>query len=82
MLNISYLSCVKTQQKTGLNIFTDKLAMGLIKEPINVDFSNESMPWTEKELSDFRQLMLEIKAKNATREKGFITKRKNVHSLK
>jgi len=56
--------------------------MGLIKEPINVDFSNKSEPWTEIELSDFRQLMQEIKAKNATREKGFTTKQKKIPSLK
>ena len=50
--------------------------MGLIKEPINFDFSNKSEPWTEKELSDFRQLMQDIKAKDAKREKDFTTKRK------
>jgi len=54
--------------------------MGLIKEPINVDFSNESKPWTEKELSDFRQIMHGIKAKNAKREKDFTPKRKKAHS--
>ena len=42
--------------------------MGLIKEPINVDLSTKSEPWTEKELSDFRQLMLVIKTKNAKRK--------------
>lgn len=39
--------------------------MGLIKEPKNVDFSTKSEPWTEKELSDFRKIMKDIKAKNA-----------------
>ncbi len=39
--------------------------MGLIREPKNVDFSVKSEPWTEKELSDFRKLMKEIKAKSA-----------------
>lgn len=39
--------------------------MGLIKEPINIDLSTKSEPWTEKELSDFRELMITIKAKNA-----------------
>lgn len=53
--------------------------MGLIKEPINVDFSNESEPWTEKELSDFRQIMQDIKAKDAKQEKDFTIKRKKAH---
>ena len=39
--------------------------MGLIKEPINIDFSTQSEPWTEKELAEFRQIMLSIKMKNA-----------------
>lgn len=39
--------------------------MGLIREPKNVDFTVQSEPWTEVELSDFRKLMNEIKAKNA-----------------
>jgi hypothetical protein len=45
--------------------------MGLIKEPKDIDLSTKSEPWTEKELSDFRKIMQEIKAKNAKRkEKG------------
>lgn len=43
--------------------------MALIKEPKNVDLSTKSEPWTEKELSDFRKIMKEIKAKNAKRKK-------------
>lgn len=43
--------------------------MGLIKEPLQADFSNKSEPWTEKELSDFRQIMQDIKAKNAKNKK-------------
>ena len=42
--------------------------MGLIKEPKNVDFSTKSEPWSEEELSDFRQIMAEIKQKNAKRK--------------
>lgn len=42
--------------------------MGLIKEPKNVDFSMKSEPWTEEELTDFRKIMQEIKAKNAKRK--------------
>lgn len=38
--------------------------MGLVKEPKNIDFSTKSKPWTEKELSDFRKIMLDIKKKN------------------
>ncbi|MDZ7900367.1 MAG: hypothetical protein U5N85_20370 [Arcicella sp.] len=38
--------------------------MGLIKEPIDVDFSTKSEPWTDEELTDFRKMMKEIKAKN------------------
>ncbi|MEP7322969.1 MAG: hypothetical protein ABI761_13670 [Saprospiraceae bacterium] len=44
--------------------------MGLIKEPKNVDLSTKSKPWTEQELSDFRKIMQEIKAKNAKRKEG------------
>ena len=53
--------------------------MGLIKEPIDVDFSNKSEPWTEKELSDFRLLMQDIKVKDAKREKDLATKREKSH---
>ena len=42
--------------------------MGLIKEPKNVDLSLKSEPWTAEELSDFRKIMQEIKAKNAKRK--------------
>ena len=45
--------------------------MGLIKELKNIDLSTKSEPWTVEELSDFRKIMQEIKAKNAKRkEKG------------
>lgn len=43
-------------------------SMGLIREPKNLDFSNKSEPWTEKELADFRKIMQAIKAKNAKRK--------------
>ena len=42
--------------------------MGLIKEPINVDFTVQSEPWTEEELKDFRILMNELKEKNSKRK--------------
>jgi hypothetical protein len=42
--------------------------MGLIKEPKDIDLSTKSEPWTEQELSDFRKMMQEIKAKNAKRK--------------
>ncbi len=42
--------------------------MGLIKEPKNVDLSTKSEPWTEQELSDFRKIMKDIKAKNVKRK--------------
>jgi len=42
--------------------------MGLIKEPKEIDLSTKSEPWTEQELSDFRKVMQEIKAKNAKRK--------------
>ena len=38
--------------------------MGLIKEPIEIDFSTKSEPWTDEELIDFRKIMKEIRAKN------------------
>jgi hypothetical protein len=37
--------------------------MGLIREPKNVDFTVQSIPWTEEELKDFRKLMNDLKAK-------------------
>ena len=37
--------------------------MGLVKEPIDVDFTVKSKPWTEEELTDFRKLMEDIKKK-------------------
>jgi hypothetical protein len=43
--------------------------MGLIKEGKNVDLSTKSEPWTEKELTDFRKIMEDIKAKNVKRNK-------------
>lgn len=48
--------------------------MGLIKEPINIDLSTKSEPWTEKELVDFRKIMLDIKAKNAKKTAKTIKK--------
>lgn len=47
--------------------------MGLIKEPKNVDFSVKSKPWSQKELSDFRKLMSELKEKNSKRKSLSIT---------
>lgn len=40
----------------------------LIKEPKNVDFSNKSKPWTEKELPDFRKILQEIKSKRKQKD--------------
>ena len=42
--------------------------MGLIREPKNIDFTVKSKPWTEEELFDFRKLMNELKAKNASKK--------------
>ena len=42
--------------------------MGLIREPKNIDFTVQSEPWTKAELSDFRKLMAELKAKNAAKK--------------
>ncbi len=39
--------------------------MGLIKEPRNVDFSTQSMLWTEEVLCDFGKLLDLLKAKKA-----------------
>jgi len=52
--------------------------MGIIREPKNVDFTVQSEPWTDEELRDFRKLMTELKAKNASRKIRRTTKRKNV----
>ena len=56
--------------------------MGLIKEPKNVDLSTKSEPWTEEELSDFRKIMQDIKAKNTKRkEKAIALKTKKVQPV-
>jgi hypothetical protein len=53
--------------------------MGLIREPKNVDFTVESTPWTEEELSDFRKLMTELKAKSAAKRlRSKPTKKKKI----
>ena len=52
--------------------------MGLIREPKNVDFTVQSKPWTKVELRDFRKLMNELKAKNATRKLRGTTARNKV----
>jgi hypothetical protein len=54
--------------------------MGLIKEPKNVDLSTKSKPWTEQELSDFRKIMHDIKAKNAKRKRTLRVKGKTQHA--
>jgi hypothetical protein len=41
--------------------------MALIKEPINIDFSTKSEPWSEKELIDFRKIMQNMKEKSEKR---------------
>lgn len=43
--------------------------MAPIKEPKDVDLSTKSEPWTEKERSDFRKIMDEIKSKNVKHKK-------------
>lgn len=50
--------------------------MGLIREPKNVDFTVQSKPWTKEELSDFRKLMAELKAKNAVKKIRVKSKKK------
>ncbi|MEY3412346.1 MAG: hypothetical protein RIQ70_1034 [Bacteroidota bacterium] len=45
--------------------------MGLIKEPIDVDFSNKSEPWTEKELLAFRKIIQESRAKSKNQDLRF-----------
>ncbi len=42
--------------------------MGLIREPIEVDFVVNSKPWTKKELAEFSALIKKIKAKNAKKK--------------
>lgn len=54
--------------------------MGLIKEPIDVDFIVKSEPWSEDELKDFRKLMKEIRGKK-TRNRLTLTKSKRKKDL-
>jgi len=49
--------------------------MGLIREPKDIDFSTKSEPWTDKELSDFRKIMQEIKVKNAKQKDRILSLR-------
>ena len=43
--------------------------MRLIREPKHVDFSNNSEPWTQQELPDFRKIIKVIKKKNTKGKK-------------
>jgi len=52
--------------------------MGLIREPKNVNFTVQSTPWTEEELTDFRKLMTELKAKNVRQNFQNVKVRKKV----
>lgn len=53
--------------------------MGLIKEPKDVDFTIQSKPWTEKELTDFRKLMNVIKTRNRKKKISLsISKKKKI----
>jgi hypothetical protein len=52
--------------------------MGLIKEPKNVDLSTKSQPWTEQELTDFRKIMQDIKAKNSKRKEHSLRLKTNM----
>jgi hypothetical protein len=55
--------------------------MGLIREPKNVDFTIQSKPWTDEELSDFRKLMTELKSRGRMNEFS-IKKKKKVNKAK
>jgi len=52
--------------------------MGLIREPKNIDFTNQSKPWSEAELREFRELMQNIKAKNSQRKQRLLRTKKAV----
>ena len=52
--------------------------MGLIREPKNVNFTVQSTPWTAEELTDFRKLMTELKAKNVRQNFQYVKVRKKV----
>ena len=49
--------------------------MGLVREPQNVDFIIKSEPWTDKELSEFREIMKQLKTKNVKRKLRLNSKR-------
>ena len=51
--------------------------MELIKEPKNADLSTKSEPWTEKELSNFRKIMQDIKVENAKRKERALRLKSN-----
>jgi len=58
----------KTKEVYKLSTVNNPKIIQLIKEPKNVDFTVQSMPWTEDELADFRKLMKGIKAKNSKKK--------------
>ncbi len=51
------------QSKNNQIIQQISIIMGLLKEPLHVDFYIQSTPWTAEELADFRIVMQELKAK-------------------
>ncbi len=52
--------------------------MGLVKEPLHVDLSTKSQPWTAGELAEFRKIMQKIKDKNRKqKERKLLRKGKN-----
>ena len=61
-----------------LNNTLNHKKMGLIREPKNVDFTVQSIPWTEEELIDFRKLMTKLKAKNVRKKLPSVKTRKKV----
>lgn len=48
--------------------------MGIIKEPVDVDFSTKSEPWTDQELKEFREIMDVIKKKNLKKRELLLKK--------
>ncbi len=51
--------------------------MGLIKVPNHTDLSTKSEPYTKQELADFREIMQDIKNKNAKSKEKLLQSRAN-----
>ena len=70
------LGFIPTFKMTSFQNILNHKTMGLIREPKDVDFTGQSIPWNDKELMDFRKLMEELKSKKQNQDFKITTKNK------